>query len=172
MFFKAYDKWDHACLYEFLIPRVKHESCYIDVGEPFEVSCYDDVIQHVRYDDVRCCAFKELFMNYSQLIEGLILISYNSIQDYFDYKTAYNLIFPKHSNFCNVNASKCLYYSTEYDSSDYDNDEDCYEFAEAVQNDRTEFSLSYNDSCRINGVFDKFYSNQALENIEVRRHVL
>ena len=50
----------------------------------------------------------------------------------------YNFIYPKHYNFCNVNASPCLYYSTEYDS-DYENDEDYYEFAEANQNDRTEF---------------------------------
>ena len=39
---------------------------------------------------------------------------------------------------CNVKASHCLYYSREYDS-DYDDDEDIYEFAEAIHNDRTEF---------------------------------
>ena len=67
----------------------------------------------------------------------MILISCNTIQDYFDSKKVYNSICPKHYNFWNVNASQCLYYSTEYDS-DYDIDEDYYEFVEAVQNDRIE----------------------------------
>ena len=78
---------------------------------------------------------KNLFINFSKN-KQLPSISYSSIQDYFDYKTIYNFIYPKHYNSCNVNVSHCLYYSHEYDS-DYDED-DFYEFAEAVQNDRTE----------------------------------
>ena len=61
----------------------------------------------------------------------------NSIQVYYDYKE-YNPIYPEHYNFCNVNASPCLYYSTGYDE-DYDNNENYYEFADAVQNARIDF---------------------------------
>ena len=36
-FYEAYDKGDNDCLYEFWIPRAKHELCYIDDdGEAFE----------------------------------------------------------------------------------------------------------------------------------------
>ena len=81
------------------------------------------------------------------------------MQDYLDYKTFYNSLYPKHYNFCNVKASQRLYYSTEYDS-DYDDDENVYYFAEAIQNSRTMFFFaSYNDLCRINGVPNKFYPN-------------
>ena len=55
-------------------------------------------------------------------------------------------------------------YSSEYDDY-YDDEDDFYEFAETVQHDRAEFSSSYTDLRRINGAFDKFYSNQTLENI-------
>ena len=44
--------------------RVKHDLCHIDVGEPFQNSCYDEIIEHIRYDDVRCCKFNKLFINY------------------------------------------------------------------------------------------------------------
>ena len=33
------------------------------------------------------------------------------------------------------------------------------------------FCASYNDLCRINGVFDKFYSKSAFENTHIRRNV-
>ena len=55
-----------------------------------------------------------------------------------------------------------MYYSTEYDS-DYDDETDFYEFAETVQNDRADLFSSYNDLCRINGIFGKFYLNQTFE---------
>ena len=71
----------------------------------------------------------------------MVLILSNSIQDYFEFKTIYNFTYPSHYNPCNVQASHCLYYSTEYDP-DYDDDDDFYEFAEAIQNDRTEFFSS------------------------------
>ena len=101
---------------------------------------------------------KKIFINFSKTIEELVLIFYNTTQDYCEYKTIYNLIHPKHYNCCNVKASHCSYYSTGYD--DYDDDENCvYEFAETIQNDRAYFFSSCNDLCRINGVFDKFYSN-------------
>ena len=67
----------------------------------------------------------------------------------------YNFIYPMHYTFCNVNVSPCLYSSTEYDE-DYDNSDDQYKFAEAVQN---------------MSVFDQFYVISTFENIEVRRHV-
>jgi len=51
-----------------------------------------------------------------------------------------------------------LYYSTEYDS-DYDDEDELYEFAEAIQNIELSSFSSYKDLCRINGVFAKFYSN-------------
>ena len=51
---------------------MKHELCYIDVGEQFEISCYDDIIEHTRYDHVSCCIF--ISLNYSKKIEELVLI--------------------------------------------------------------------------------------------------
>ena len=69
-FYEAYDKGDRDCLYELLIPRVKHEMCYIDDGEPSELRCYDDIIEHIRYDDVRCCNDNKLFINYSKKMEN------------------------------------------------------------------------------------------------------
>ena len=85
------------------------------------------------------------------------MIFYTSIQDYFGYKWVYKSIYPKF-NFCNVNAWHSLYYSTEYDS-DYEDKNDFNELAETMQNDRAEFYSSYNDLCRFNGLFDKFYTN-------------
>ena len=75
-FYEAYDKGDHDCLNEFLIPRVKHELCHIDAGEQFEISCYDDIIEHIRNDDGRCFNFYKIFINYSKTSEGFILISF------------------------------------------------------------------------------------------------
>jgi hypothetical protein len=86
------------------------------------------------------------------------LIFYASIQDYYDYKSIYKSLYPKQYEFCNSNVCHSLYYSTEY-ASDYDDENDFYEFAETIQNDRAEFYSSYNNLCRINGVFDKFYLN-------------
>ena len=78
----------------------------------------------------------------------LDVVIYNSVQDYYDYKD-YNFIYPKHFNLCNVNASPRLYYSTEY-GEEYENNEGYYEFADTVQNDRTEFFFSNcNGMCRI-----------------------
>ena len=75
----------------------------------------------------------------------MVLICYNSTQDCLDYKSIHNSICPKHYDSCTANVR---------------HDEDCFfEFDETVQNDRAEFFSSYNDLCRINGVFDKFYSN-------------
>ena len=68
-FYEAYDQGGHDCLYELLIPRVKRELCYIDNVEPFQSSCYDDIIEHIRYNDVRCCNFNKLLINYSKTIE-------------------------------------------------------------------------------------------------------
>ena len=68
----------------------------------------------------------------------MILISYKSIQAYYDYKKKYDFISPKHYSFCNVDVSPCCYYSTEYDE-DYDNKTYYYEFSEAVQNGRIGF---------------------------------
>ena len=63
-----------------------------------------------------------------------------------------------------------MYYSTEHDS-DYDDEDEISEFAEATQYDRTEPVPSYNDLCRINGVLDKCYSKLTLEKARVRRNV-
>ena len=83
---------------------------------------------------------------------------YTSIQDYYDYKSIYNFIYQKQYNFCNVNVCHSLYYSTEYDDY-YDDENVFFEFAEKIQNGRAELFSSYNDLCRITGVFDKFYLN-------------
>ena len=91
------------------------------------------------------------------------LKNYNSIQDYFGYKLIHNFTYPKHYNFSNANVCQSLYYSTEHD--DYaDEDSDFYEFVETIQNDRAAFFSSYNNLCRINGVFDKFYLHQTFKN--------
>ena len=45
-FYEAYDKGDEDCVYEFLIPRVKRELCYIDNGEESENSSYDGIMEH------------------------------------------------------------------------------------------------------------------------------
>ena len=37
------------CLSELLIPRAKHELCDIDEGEAFEISWYDEIMEHIRY---------------------------------------------------------------------------------------------------------------------------
>ena len=50
-----------------------------------------------------------------------------------------------------------MYYSVEY-YDEYDDEEDYYELAETIQNDRAEFYSSYNNMCKINGAFDKFLS--------------
>ena len=97
-------------------------------------------------------------INFSKTLEELVLTFYNSIQDYFDYKSIYDFIYPRHYDFCNVNVCHSLYYSTEY-VSDNDEENGMCEFAETVQNDRAMFCSSYNDFCRINGVLDKFYLN-------------
>ena len=61
-FQEAYDKRDTDCLYELLIPRAKHELSYIDDdGEAFENSCYYDIMEHIRYSQLGCHCFKNLF---------------------------------------------------------------------------------------------------------------
>ena len=96
-FYEAYDQRDNDCLYEFLIPRAKHELCYIDDdGEAFENSSYYDIIEHIKCSEIQSLCFKRLFINLSKKVEELVLIFYNSIQDYFDYKSIHNLICPKH----------------------------------------------------------------------------
>ena len=85
---------------------------------------------------------RKISINFSKTVDELVLTLYSSIQDYCDYKTMCNSKYPRHYNFGNANTSNCLYYSTEY--SDYDDDEDHYEFAEAIQNDRTEFFFKLN----------------------------
>ena len=60
MFHEAYDKGDNDCLYESLIPRAKHELCYIDDdGEAIESSSYYDIMEHVRYSQISCNCFKK-----------------------------------------------------------------------------------------------------------------
>ena len=59
-FNQAYDKGDDACLYDFIIPRVKHEFRCIDDGEAFENSCYDDIMEHIRYSKIGCNCLKNL----------------------------------------------------------------------------------------------------------------
>ena len=88
-------------------------------------------------------------------MEELVLIFYNSIQDYFDYTKSFNSLCPTHYNFRNATASPSLYYSTEFDD-DYD-DDDFYEFAETIQNDRAKFFQLIMIFRKANGVFDKFY---------------
>ena len=63
-FYEAYDKGHNDCLYDFLTPRVKHELCYIDDDGAFEISCYDDIIEHIRYSHIGCNGFKELSINF------------------------------------------------------------------------------------------------------------
>jgi hypothetical protein len=76
-------------------------------------------------------------INFCKANEELVLIFYNSIQYYFDYKSIHNSIYPKHFEFCNVSVCHTLYYSAEYD--DYYDDDDSYELAETIQNDGAEF---------------------------------
>ena len=154
--YDAYDKGDDQCLYEFLKPRVKTELIDAD-DDTYEISCYDDVLEHIIYSHVDCTNFKNLFINYSKTIEELILIFYNSIQDYYDYKQFYKCIYPEPYKFYNADTPSSLYYSTEYDS-DYDVDE-FEEFAEEIHNDRYMFFTSYNTMCKLNGMFERFYSN-------------
>ena len=135
VFYEAYDKGDYKCLYGFLEPRLKTE--LIDDDETYEISCYDDVIEHIRYSNVDCINFKDLFINYSKTIEEFILIFYNSIRDYYDYKELYKCIYPESDKFYNADAPSSLYYSTEYDSG-YDDDE-FEDFAEEIQNERHMF---------------------------------
>ena len=59
-FYEAYDKGDGQCLYEFLLPMVKHELCYVDDGEPFENSCYDDIMERIKHSQIQCNCFKKL----------------------------------------------------------------------------------------------------------------
>ena len=127
----------------------------MDDDETYDISCYDDVIEHIIYSHIDCINFKDLFINYSKTIEELILIFNNSIQDYYDYKQFYKCIYPESYKFYNDDTPSSLYYSTEYDS-DYDDDED---FAEEIQNDRHMFFTHYNTMCICNGMFEKFYSN-------------
>jgi len=65
-FYDAYDKGDDNCLYEFLVPRVKTE-LIDDDDDTLEISCHDDVIEHIRYNHVDCINFKrnilKLFKN-------------------------------------------------------------------------------------------------------------
>ena len=94
-------------------------------------------MEHIRYSQLGCHCFKKLFVNLSRTVEDLVLIFYNSIQDFFDYETIHNFTYPKHV-FCNAKASHRLYYSTEYDS-DYDDENVFNELAESVQHDRIDF---------------------------------
>ena len=64
---------------------------------------------------------------------------------------------------CNASVCHSLCFSTEYDDY-YDDEDEFYEVAETLQNDRAEFISSYSDSCRMNGAFNKFYSNQTFRN--------
>ena len=57
-FYDAYDKGDYNCLYEFLVPRVKTE-LIDDDDDTLEISCHDDVIEHIRYNHVDCINFKK-----------------------------------------------------------------------------------------------------------------
>ena len=82
--------------------------------------------------------FQKLSITFSKTVGGLVLIFYNSIQDYFVYKQIYNLTYPKHYEFCNANVCHSLYYSTEYVDY-YDDADGVYEFAETIQNHRAEF---------------------------------
>ena len=86
-FYEASDKGDDDCLYEFLMPRANHELCYIDNGEAFENSSYDDIMEHIKYSKMQCTCFKKLFVKFSKTVEELVLIFYNSIQDYYDSKS-------------------------------------------------------------------------------------
>ena len=163
---QAYDPGDGDCLFEFLKPRIKTE--FIDDdddGEIYETNAYDDITEHIKYSHVDCIDFNNLFINYSKTIEELILIFYNSIQDYYDNLTFYQCIYPRFYNYSNVDTPSCLYYSTEYDDH-WDSDFDEYEeFADEIQNDRTMFFKTYNTMCKLNGVFEKFYkkgNNQIL----------
>ena len=84
-FYDAYGNGDDYCLYSFLLPRTKRDTLYIDEDEPIYNNYYDEIIEHIKYSNVRCCNFKNFFINYTKTIEELILIFYNSIQDYHDY---------------------------------------------------------------------------------------
>ena len=134
-FYDAYDNGDDYCLYSFLLPRTKRDTLYIDEDEPIYNNYYDEIIEHIKYSNVRCCNFKNFFINYTKTIEELILIFYNSIQDYHDYKLLMNHTYPNTYSFCSVNTASCLYYSTEYDS-DYDDDDSFEEFAETIHIER------------------------------------
>ena len=58
MCYEAYDKGDDKCVYGFLEPRLKTE--LIDDDESYEISCYDDVIEHIRYSNVDLLRFSKL----------------------------------------------------------------------------------------------------------------
>ena len=63
----------------FSIPRAKQELCYIGDGEVFENRCYDDIMEQIRYSQIGCNCFKNLFINFSRTIEVLVSIFYNYI---------------------------------------------------------------------------------------------
>jgi len=63
-FHEAYDEGDNNCLYAFLLPRAKHELCYIDDdGEASENSSHDEIMDHIRYSQIGCTCFKKISMN-------------------------------------------------------------------------------------------------------------
>ena len=70
--YEAYDKEDNNCLYELLLPRAKHELCHIDNdGEAFENSCHDDIMEHIRYSQISCNCFKNLFIFFLKQLQNL-----------------------------------------------------------------------------------------------------
>ena len=154
--YMAYDKGDPDGLNDFLEPRAITET-YEDDEEEIQISCYDDIVEHIRYSHDDCPMFKGLFINYKKTIEELVLIFYTSIQDYFDYKMFYRHISPEHYTYINEEAPYCLYYTTEYDS-DYDDDDEFDDFVDEIHENRALFFHNYNKMCVANGVFDKYYT--------------
>ena len=55
-----------------LIQRAKHALSYVDDGEGFEISCHDDIMEHIRYSQFGCNCFKKVFINFLKTIEELV----------------------------------------------------------------------------------------------------
>ena len=68
--YEAQDKGSDECLYDFLLPRAKHELCYSDDEEPFETSSYDDIMEHIKYDTIRCNCFSKLFIKFLKQLKN------------------------------------------------------------------------------------------------------
>lgn len=127
LFQKFYDYSYDACLDTFLELRLR------DMNE------YEEFISFVFNGNVNCRDFKVRFKNYRKTVEELILIIFNSIQDYVDNKMF--VVYPTDYDFVNNNTPNYqLYYPDGYDS------------------EREDFFYNYNTWRIDDGTIEKYYS--------------